>query len=510
MPYWKLWKKEPLQSLTLERPFLPQEIIDQIIQEVASLCYVNNQPMSLEPLKTCSLVSKSFHTTVRRQFFSRLDFAINKYSRRRADRLLKILVDDSTLRNIRTFKVLCKGPISEQSFHHLNISDFFSTRFRFRKLGARRTLNQNDCIYSMLEAINRAPLSQFTLVGWRLPGNPMPPDIHFLNNLLQMLSNPALRSIRFGRLYWPPLVLIKHAFYSPGLKRLALADIYWPRESHHPQYIGDTDNICLPLAPLERLDLIGRVPYIHLLSLLRTLAMGDAASLNVAPKFPQFSHLRKLVVTVAVTEPEMNSLWEIMLGVAPFLENLLIMPSFTGQGTLFISIHSNDVLKRLSRSTDYPWPSSVCLSHFTALHHLHFTVGTVNLWLNWESLIVSFLSSASAPMLLETVIIDLCIQLNSPQHLREFLLPSNGWSQLDDAINNRMFVHLTTVICNIRPFCTIYALKSSEGLSEDFITRVNPISLLPRTASSPVNLHLRMMPVRYQYWLSTYTFFDDY
>ncbi|PPQ90897.1 hypothetical protein CVT25_007365 [Psilocybe cyanescens] len=470
---WKRWKKKSSTPLTALP--LPQEIIDQIIDEVAGQCYQEGNVNSFEPLRACSLVSKSFNTRARHHIFSHIDFTIDKYGRRRAARLLKILgndsTDNSTLRNIHTLKISCNQPMSEQSFRSVGLGEVVTRPWK----RGTRILNRNDYIYNLLKVLSRSPIVQFTLLGWR----PFPYRLEWQDNclmsyLLRIIANPSLRILRFSKLYWPPQKLIKNAFYSPGLRELTLCAIADISVNEGPEDDEEVPN--RPIAKLERLDLIDRVPYRTLLSILRTLTSNNGVAPGTAPTFPEFSHLRILVVSTTKLGSEMDALWEIILGIAAFLEILVI----THVGT-----------------QDNPWPSSACLSRLKALRYLQYNGYSTTSTLNVECL-TNLLISANSPMTLESVDVNLYIQCGRPHDIAS-LAPSVEWEHIDYALNTGMFGNLTAITFSVRPFFLDKTLSFADvgRFSEPPDTkRIDPMPLLPRTASSPsVDLNVQLMSI---------------
>lgn len=325
MPIFKplnLWKEvrsvPPIQNSS--RSQLPQELIDKIIDDVALKCYEDGDS-KLNDLKACSLVSKSFYARSRRHIFSQILFTIDKYCQRRAARLLDILhrhepFADFVTHNLHTFGLAFYDSATSEPF----VLRMLGLGESFTKLQKRitRTFTRNDHIYNLLKTLNQAPIVHFSLEGWRLFGSHPDHDEHQINgSALHIIKNPSLRALRFSELIFLPQTIVKNALCSYQLKELAFRRIF-----HFVSTPGDSDNFeGLQIAPkLERLEL-RRVPYTSFLSILFSLTLSNVAARTI-PTFPEFRHLRTLVVTIANLHSETESLWTLLLGLAPSLETL--------------------------------------------------------------------------------------------------------------------------------------------------------------------------------------------
>lgn len=86
----------------LTGPQLPQDVIDIIIEAVASQ---KDHKSWMDTLRSCSIVSFSFHFPARKHIFAYIDFLIDRYTDERAHRLRRILERNhqviSTIRSVR-------------------------------------------------------------------------------------------------------------------------------------------------------------------------------------------------------------------------------------------------------------------------------------------------------------------------------------------------------------------------------------------------------------------------
>lgn len=89
-------------------------------------------------------------------------------------------------------------------------------------------------------------------------------------------------------------------------------------------------------------------------------------------------------------------------------------------------------------------------------------------------------------MILESIDINLHIESSIPQVIEAILLLNNKWEEIDEALNTGMFVNLTPITCNVRPYlddCTLS--KSAQYSYEVPMKRIDPTLLLPCTAFPP-------------------------
>lgn len=137
----------------------------------------------------------------------------------------------------------------------------------------------------------------------------------------------------------------------------------------------------------------------------------------------------------------------------------------------------------------------MCFSHFTVLKHLCYTKNLSISTINAEFL-ANLLISATAPMLLQLIHIDLYIYWWPSCKTSACLALSNQWRYLDNALNTRNFINLTTITCNVRLFLCIvnHAPNTTDYTSEPRAQQIDPRPLLPYTSSSSsIKLDLQLM-----------------
>lgn len=293
---------------------LPQEIIDQIVDDVAGPCYEGGDATSLRTLRACSLVSKSFNIRARRHIFSQIELTVDESVQRRSRKLLKILghhsLVDSTIRNIHTFSLLFDTPSVAEPYI-LRIMGLGGA-FTIAQQRIARSLNRNNSLHDILKILSHAPIVHFNFGARKILSRSWDSQdrLCIMNTCLQIVTNPSLRTLRFSHQIFLPQTFIKNACYSNSLQELVLCGIidFSPDDTE-----ANADELRCPVPKLEKLELLC-VPYTALLNIL--------CSLTSISTFPKFSHLRTLAVTIANTRSEMESLWKIMQGVSPFLETL--------------------------------------------------------------------------------------------------------------------------------------------------------------------------------------------
>lgn len=286
--FWPELRSAPLTPNHLQ--LLPQELIDQIVDNVALQCYQDGDSR-LNDLKTCSLVSKSFYVRSRRRIFSQILFTIDKYGQRRAARLLAILNRQKPFADLlahcpRTFSLTFDdSAMSEPFVLRMSYLGECFTRLQQR---VTRTFTPNDHIYDLLNTLIQAPIVHFSLGGREIFGIYHYQDEHrIIDSTLWMIKNCSPKTLCFHELTFLPEAIVKKALWAPQLKELVFRRI-----SYLPSVPGKYDNLeDLPIAPkLERLEL-HRVPYTRFLSIL-----FPSTSENVAPRGIPIFHVSAIFI----------------------------------------------------------------------------------------------------------------------------------------------------------------------------------------------------------------------
>ncbi|KAH9477574.1 hypothetical protein JR316_0009796 [Psilocybe cubensis] len=299
---------------------LPQELVEKILDDVALECFRDGDG-KLNDLKACSLVSKRFCTRSRHHMFSYILFTLDEHGQRRAAKLLDILRQNPSLAHVVTHHLHTFGLISNDDFTQLELRKScipgIDESFERLRQQVASFFNRKNNVYDLLGLINQAPIVHFSLGGWCLFNNKSTINkSQVIDSALRIIKSPSIRSLRFSELFILPPKLVYHALVSSQLRELSFRRIpSMPRETEATDPIEG-----LQIAPnLQRLEL-KRVYYFEFLSLILALAQGGGA--KTITTFPIFRHLHTLVVTINSSHGEMESLWTLLLGVAPSLETL--------------------------------------------------------------------------------------------------------------------------------------------------------------------------------------------
>jgi len=300
---------------TQKSPDLPQEIIDIIVHEIAS------QNSTLEALKACSLVSKSFCFSCRRHLFSDIELLSDSWQSQAA-RLVKILQNPDNVglaacvrsltlifdvQSNRAYSFLGSRTLG----HRLNKSKMTALT-----LAARLRLYEDNLI-KVLNLLMQAPLESFTLHArrgvsdWETEAR----AARSMKKAVFMACAAPLTTLRLSNLINIDEYLIARVIHSSTLKELAFTNVTFK------VYDEDTNFDPQPVtSQIERLDL-RRVLYVQVF---RVMGHPTLVALPMPYPFITLSRLRNLIISSPWTAIEADPLWQFMLGVAKTLANLEI------------------------------------------------------------------------------------------------------------------------------------------------------------------------------------------
>ncbi|KAF8966464.1 hypothetical protein BDZ97DRAFT_1917567 [Flammula alnicola] len=446
---------------TTPRPRLPQEIIDLIIDHVAS----DEKPTAT--LRSCSLASSSLRYQSRRHLLSHIKLVADKTFQKRAGKLLKFLEhpDNAELLvgGIHSLKFVFDVPSVATSDGKLLGSVVLSSILVRSKKIMRGISRQENATLKALEVLSRAMLESFTLkaqggfLNWKINNSPRTVTAA----LLAICSNPFLKSLHISNISNFPQSLIIAAVYSPNLTELSLSNVELSRsvsEDDIPQ------NSRVTHSRIQRLELRGPMRYSSFFSALRTAIAQPTPSQSPSNAFP---HLRSLSTGIPT---DGSGLSDFVLGVAHSLETLEL----------------DDPLVKLGN------PFLLDLAPLTALRILKFrTIAWDNplRWIpqfNWAG-IVDFLGSATHPSPIESITIRIAIvKTLGPSELDtsppSFSVMEWSWGVLDEVLARPMFVNLSKIDVRLEIVFFYEALRFEDVISTP---QIDAPTLLPLVSSRP-------------------------
>jgi hypothetical protein len=268
----------------------PQEIICLIIDQVSA------EGRTSQLIKTCSLVSHSFHARARTHLFSHICLWVGAcgYQKRASKfiRILKYKKNSDLISHMRSVEILLY--LHPQSHSQQQRGDL--TRL-LKLIG----INASP-VKTAFTMLKNAPIEELTLRGNLAHYDFRNHRISIL--LLEMCSNPNLKSLCFEYIANLPYRFILGNGQNRSLTRLAIRDAsisdYW-FEIPPPTVVSTA-------ARIETLELVGRT---------------SKEFLNAPPISECFKNLKNLVITLPPGHfEERSEVWNVILGAAGTLESL--------------------------------------------------------------------------------------------------------------------------------------------------------------------------------------------
>ena len=292
-------------------PILPQEIINLIVDEVAS----QNSP---ETLRSCALVSRSFSSPSRRQLFSEIEIDVDETLQPRAKRLLKVLKHGQNVDLmvfIRSLKVFLVSPQLEQR-QPAPSSSIFSQM----ATSISRKFPHENYLLKLLSFFVHAPLTSFALQGKRVYAMWPWTDERTNEVVRQLCTISSLKSLQISRIYGLHIPLIGEIVRANTLQEFRVNEVSLLLSQHF--YAGDITvySHAEISSRIEKLD-IKRLSYTGMFEI---FGRSIDPLLPVPHPFVSFSCLRTLVITISSPEPTITIIWGFILGVASTLESLEI------------------------------------------------------------------------------------------------------------------------------------------------------------------------------------------
>ena len=279
---------------------LPQEIIDLIVDQVSA------EGRTSQLMKTCSLVSHSFHARVRIHLFSRICLWIRicgyQGVARKFIKILKYKKNSDLISHIRSVNI----------FVHLH-SQTYSQQQRSSKRLLKLIGIETSPIKTALIMLKNAPIEEFILRG-------DPTHCYFRNHrtstlLLEMCSNPNIKNLRIEGLKDVPYRFIIGNGQDRSLTRLALHNVtisdYW--------FDIPPPTVVPTAAGIETLELVG-MTLEEFLKALRCLSRQLPFPISECCK-----NLKNLVISLPQERSSFearNEVWNVILGAAETLESL--------------------------------------------------------------------------------------------------------------------------------------------------------------------------------------------
>ncbi|KDR74470.1 hypothetical protein GALMADRAFT_227525 [Galerina marginata CBS 339.88] len=437
---------------------LPQEIIDDIIDEVALATQETDQLGELpstESLKACSLVSKAFLHRSRMYFLSHIRLVADTESgEKTAGRLVKLLRHKANsgllAHDIRSLTFVVEVPC----LHLPRPRSTISTISRQKVSNLLKALDSSkSSSFEALGMLTQAHIQDFSLGAQNgfLNWNTHHQNIHPI--FLRFCSGQSLTSLRLFNLSYVPEGILVNAFCAPNLKHLKLhtISIACVEEEDSGQVLTRSRPTVSKLEILE----ISRLSYTAVLQALR-ICLLPSASLS-----SYFSYLRVLVVSVPSSLREMDVLWKFMLGVANGLESL-------------------DLQYDIWPGTAITRNGPIRLNQMTALRHLKFSSNAEITPHELEPKLMSLtylLASADSPSGLESIKANLYISSNL--HLRKQavhitrsleIFSNPGWAAVDVALTGGFFTNLKIVAFDVNLFHYDPSIQRGYAILDDRIT----------------------------------------
>ncbi|PPQ66531.1 hypothetical protein CVT26_009504 [Gymnopilus dilepis] len=423
---------------------LPQEIIDLIVDEVAS--QKDNYEARIAALLSFSLVSRAFHSRSRECLFSDIRLSVNQDSERRAEKLRKVLSSkkntslSSRIRSLEyTFPLpppLYNLPPIPRVIELLGLGIFWP-RLWHRWQDVRKLLApRRKIFFDLLHVLSKeAPLEAFGIVGQN--------DVYRWDPrldvpLTHMLRGEFLRSLHLISVYNLPRAIMKTIFSSSNVQDLKLADISFEFLSWQ---LPPSDEV-LVTTPISRITEL-QITDVLLQDLFYTFQLP-----NGRPAFPS---VRRLVLSFPSTDRLDDILWLASSRHLPRLDSL----EFRGQ-ELDVHYFSPDNFQGFS------------LSNFETLRKFELTmisysIGQATSDERFKKEMIN-LSRFFARETERSWITTISLNIYTRRGLPEDVLQAHPmWATLDNALANPVFVDLKKRVT--------FATVTSEDLKKAGVKR---------------------------------------
>lgn len=284
-----------------QTPVFPQEIIDLIIDEVAS-------QISPEALRPYSLISKSFHASCRRHSFSEIKITVDDLSHLRAQNLINVFKKPhnvdllSTVRSLQVVFPSKKKDCTKRDIFRLPT---------WPSIGGRR----ENSFLTLLNLLSQAPLATFSLHALRTAPVSLAEtmDDRTMEAFRSLCTKPSLHSLRLSNLNFLEGTLITEAIRANTLLELSLNNIAlgWNDDE-----VNRDPNLTPIISRIEKLD----IRSVSSFELFRIFGRSKPTS----HPFVALPRLHSFVFSARCGEFEMQRTWAFIVEVANSLETLEI------------------------------------------------------------------------------------------------------------------------------------------------------------------------------------------
>ena len=286
---------DPYQTLAF-----PQEIIDLIIDEVASQI----SPKALQPY---SSISKAFHASCRRYLFSEIEIAVDGLSHLRSQNLIKILKNShnaSLISTVGSLRIVFPSNKYRSKWDKFRLP-ILSIKGRWENsfLNILNLLSQAPALTAFtLHAPRSAPVNLWNRV-----------DDRTMEALRSLCTKPSLRSLHLSNLNYLEESLITRVILANTLVELSLNNVAlgW-----HDDGVNHNPNLTPIISRIEKLD-------VRSVSSFQVFRILGRAKPTPNP-FVAFPRLRSFAFSALCGEFEMQRIWGFICEVAETLETLEI------------------------------------------------------------------------------------------------------------------------------------------------------------------------------------------
>jgi len=415
-----LFRKHRKTTDLHQTPTLPQEIIDLIIDEVAS-------QISSKALQPYSLISKAFHASCRRHLFSEIEISLDGLSHLRSQNLINVFKNPHNvdlISTVRSLRIVFPPPKYRSKWDIFRLS-------KWRRILYTRGRRGNSFL-NVLNLLLQAPLTTFTLHARR--GSPVnlwrTVDDRTMEAFRSFCTKPSLHFLRLSNLYFLDETLVTEAIRVNTLLGLSLDNVSlgWDDDvGRDNDELTHNPNLAPVISRIEKLD----VRSLSSLELFRIFGRAQ----SVSRPFVALPRLHSFTFSAMCAEFEMQKIWAFIVESAGTLQTLEIEDlSWTGEvDHLHLRLPANKIVGIIN------------LHQLTALRSLKIVAQTdsdLDLYLEKEA-ICHLLSPAtpSLPLRIQSLTIEISMEMSIDSDPRgPCLIPP--WLELDDLPMLGAFVDL--------------------------------------------------------------------
>jgi len=406
---------------------LPQEIIDLIVDQVSA------HGRASKLMKTCSLVSHSFHARARTCLFSHVYLCTGtyRYQRKKSRKFLRILKykkNSDLISHIRYLEIFVYRLLPQSDFQQQ-----YSVKRLLKLIGIDRSP-----VKAVLAMLKNAPIEQLILRGVS--------EYDFQNHristlLLELCSNPNIKTLRINGLNNIPYGFIAGNGQDRSLTQLALYHVtisdYW--------FDTWTPSIAEAIDTLELVRMTSK----EFLKALRCLSWLPSTPISEC-----FKNLKNLVITFPQQSfEERKEVWNVIFGLAGTLESLELrlctMPPDAGEVSLyFVENEYEHEYADNPSEPDYYDVRPLRLDCLNSLQRLKIISADLNRprseFVDELTLMQMILASPTAPVHIRSIILETSV-LGHSKYEGPSILAWEKWLLIDAILASPIFVDLCTV-----------------------------------------------------------------